>query len=78
MFEMTVEIALEFYQRCKDRKAKTEKQRLKIMMELAKEGKLKSVMQTKRTPDQVAKDYAKNFGQVLYIKSQKEKPDGHS
>jgi hypothetical protein len=77
MFEMTLRTAEEFFLRCKERGADTEEQRLAILKELAEEGQLKSVMQTNRTADQVAKDMAKNFGNVLYVKP-KEKRNGKS
>lgn len=76
MFEMTVEVAQEFYRRCIDRNAQTREEKTEILIELAKEGQMRSVMQTDRTPDQVAKDMSKNFGNVLYVKPKKEGKDG--
>lgn len=73
MFEMTLEVAQEFYRRCTERKAVTQEERTNILIELAKEGQMKAVMETKRTPEQVAKDLAKNFGKVLFIKPKKKK-----
>lgn len=75
MWEMTLEVAQEFYRRCIERHAETEKEKTAILVELAKEGKMNSVMETKRTPDQVAADMAKNFGKVLYVKGKKRKKD---
>lgn len=73
VFEMTLEVAQEFYKRCTEREAVTLEERTKILVELANEGKMNAVMETKRTPDQVAKDMAKNFGKVLSIKRKKKK-----
>lgn len=73
MFEMTIAVAAEFYKRCEAQKADTLDERMAILVDMAKEGKMKSVMETKRTADQVAKDMAKNFGKVLYVKPKKEK-----
>lgn len=73
MFEMTLEVAEEFYRRCQERKAETEEARTLILVELAEEGRMKSVIETKRTADQVVKDMAKNFGKVLYVSPKKKK-----
>lgn len=71
MFEMTLKTAREFCKRCIARGAETRQEKTEILIEMAKEGLMNSVMETKRTPDQVAEDMAKNFGNVLYIKPKK-------
>jgi len=71
MFEMTVDTALEFYERCLKQKAETLEEKTQILIDLAKEGKMKSVMSTDRSMDQVAKDMSKNFGNVLVVKGKK-------
>jgi len=76
MFEMTVDVAKEFYERCMARNALTREEKTAILIELAEEGKMNSVMETSRTPDQVAKDMSKNFGKVLYLKPKKRGKNG--
>ncbi len=72
LWDMDLATATEFYERCKARNVTTSEGQNEVLMELAKEGKIKGVMETERTPDQVAKDMAKNFGNVLYVKGKKD------
>lgn len=58
---MTADIAMEFFQRCQDRGAVTEPERVKILMELAEEGKMTNVTATNKTKDEYIKDKAKHF-----------------
>lgn len=58
---MTVDTALEFYARCRDRGAKTEEERVKILVELAEEGKMKTVVASNKTKEEYIEDKAKHF-----------------
>lgn len=60
-FMMTPEIAEEFWKRVIERKADTEKERHEILLELAQEGKMLSVSQTKRTKEEYLVDLSKEF-----------------
>ena len=61
VWTMNADVALEFYERCAEREAHTEEQRLVILRELAEEGKMVSVMATERTKEQYVEDLNKNF-----------------
>lgn len=78
MFEMSVEVAQEFYQRVIDQNAQTREEKTQILIDLAKEGRINSVIETQRTPDQIAADMAKNFGNTLYLKGDKSGPEDKS
>jgi hypothetical protein len=71
MWTMTADVALGFYKRCMERNATTPEEKYEILAELAQEGKITNIMATGRTPDEVAKDLSKNFGNVLHIKARK-------
>lgn len=71
MFDLSVENAQEFFERCMKREANTLEERLEILREMAEEGKIKRIMATDRTPDQVAKDLSKHYDNVLIIKPKK-------
>lgn len=58
---MDVETAMEFYQRCIGRNAKTEEEKVAILAELSREGKMKSVVVTNKTRDEYIEDKAKHF-----------------
>lgn len=58
---MTPDTAMEFFQRCQERGAKTEVERVKILGELLKEGKMTSVVATNKTKDEYIRDKAKHF-----------------
>ena len=71
VWTMTADVALEFYQRCMEMGAETLRDKLDILVDLAKEGKIANVVETGRTLDEIARDSAKNFGNTLYIKGRK-------
>lgn len=58
---MTAETAMEFFKRCMDRKAETEQERGKILEELAKEGRMTSVVATKKTKEEYIKEKSKHY-----------------
>ncbi len=58
---MTAEIAMEFFKRCQERGAKTEPERVKILVELAEEGLLNNVVVTSKSRDEYVKGLAKHF-----------------
>ena len=60
---------LEYYRRCKEQKIKTQVGREKLLIQLAKEGKLQSIQQTKRSTDQVITDYRKQGMNILDMRS---------
>jgi hypothetical protein len=66
-FNFTVDDALEFFMRCKDANADTEEERLGIIKQMLLEGRKIGAFRTNRSPDEIAKDYAKH-GKVLQIK----------
>jgi len=61
IFQMSAETALTFYERCDEREAHTEEQRVKIITEMVEEGYNISISKTNRTKDQYVKDLAKEF-----------------
>lgn len=63
---MTADIAMEFFKRCQERGANTEPERVEILAELAKEGKMQSVVATNKTKEEYIEDKAKHF-KVLKI-----------
>jgi len=66
-FTMSPDIALEFYTEVKKRNLNTEKERLNLLIELTKQGKIKSISKTSRSKEELIKDLSKHFN-VLYIK----------
>lgn len=58
---MTADTAMEFFKRCHERGANTEPERVKILIELAREGQMKSVVATKKTKEEYIKDKARHF-----------------
>lgn len=74
IFEMSLETAQEFYRRCDLLNATTRTEREAILFELAKEGRMNYVAETKRTMNQYIEDTAKNFN-VLYVSPKKENSD---
>lgn len=58
---MTADVAMEFFKRCHERGAVTEKDRVKILVELAQEGQMKSVVASKKTKEEFLKDKARHF-----------------
>jgi len=65
MFQMDIDVALEFWQRVIDKKAETQEEREHILLELVEEGHIKSVMSTNRSKEQIIRDAEKNYGRVL-------------
>lgn len=63
---MNVDTALEFYKRCIERNAKTEREKVAILTELAQEGRMASVVATNKTREEYVEDKAKHF-RVLKI-----------
>lgn len=70
VFSMTPETAQEFFRRCAEKKAVTEKERAMILYELASEGKMLSVAETKRTEEEYVTDLQKNF-QIADLRNKK-------
>lgn len=73
MFEMTLDVAEEFYTRCIETHAETQKEKTDILVDLANEGKIKRIIKTGRTFEKVAEDLSKNFGNVIAIKAKGDK-----
>lgn len=67
---MTPDTALEFYRRCIERGIKTEKEKVAILKELAREGLMTSVVATNKTQAEFIKDKAKHFN-IVKIKKGK-------
>ena len=65
-WEMTPEIAMEFFKRCSEQGADTEQERAAILKRFADEGKLIRVTATKRSKEKFIKDRAKHF-KILHI-----------
>lgn len=74
-WEMNIDTALEFWQRVIDRKAETEEERIKILEELAKEGKMNSVSETSRTKKQIVEDKSKHW-RILDVQAKDEENQG--
>lgn len=68
---MSVDTALEFYKRCRERNATTEKEKVEILTELAQEGRMTSVTATDKTRDEYIADKAKHF-KILKIEKKGE------
>ncbi len=64
---MSVETAMEFYRRCMEQNAETEEQEVRILMDLAGEGRMTSVVATNKTQEEYIQDKAKHFD-ILQIK----------
>lgn len=64
IFQMEPATVEEFWVKVKERNLETEEQRKDLLLEMAKEGKIKSVVQTRRTKEEIVKDYKKNYGNV--------------
>ena len=74
LFIMTNDAALVFFKCVKEfedwqERQSTEEERVMILTEMAKMGYIYSVMETKRTKEQVIEDAVKNFGNVLHLKN---------
>lgn len=68
---MTADTAMEFFKRCHKRGANTEPERVKILIELAQEGQMKSVVATSKTKDEYMADKARHF-KVLKVGGKRE------
>lgn len=68
LFQMDIDTAIEFWERVVKEKANTEEERINILMDLAKQNKLKSISQTNRTHDEIVADYKKHYDDVIDIK----------
>ncbi len=68
---MDAESAMIFYERKAALGAVTEEECNAILLEMAKEGLIKSISATERSKEQVIQDLAKNFGKILHLKSDK-------
>lgn len=61
IWEMDLNVLEEFYQRCIDKNAETEEDKIKVLTELATEGKMNRVVETARSKEQIVSDLKKNF-----------------
>jgi|GEM_PF-4538690 len=61
VWQMSVDTALEFYKRCIAQNAETEGEKTAILAQLAREGKMDSVVATSKTKEGFIKDKAKHF-----------------
>lgn len=73
IFQMSVDTALEFWERVNTRNAQTEEERQAILIELVQEGKVDAVSKTNRSKEQILKDAQKNYGNVLNLTNIKDK-----
>ena len=58
---MTADTAMEFFRRCQERNANTEEERVKILIELAKEGQMTNATATNKTKKEYIEDKARHF-----------------
>lgn len=58
---MTADTAMEFFKRCHERGTVTEPERVKILIELAQEGKMTNVVATGKTREEYLEEKAKHF-----------------
>lgn len=68
---MTAETAMEFFKRCAERGAISESDRVKILAELAQEGRMNSVVGSDKTQEEYIMDKAKQF-KILKIEKREE------
>lgn len=66
-FHGNAEIFLEFFKRAKEQNISSEQDRIKILLDMVREGYEISVMRSNKTPEQWVKDYSKH-GKVLWVK----------
>lgn len=76
-FHMTADQALQFFELVEELGLKTENERIALLREMIAEGFDISIFQTNRSPEQIAKDYAKH-GDVLHIKLEGKKDESES
>lgn len=67
LFYADPEIMLEFFKRAKEGNIVDEAERVKILLDMIREGYNISVSQSQKTPEQWVKDYSKH-GKVLWVK----------
>jgi|WetSurMetagenome_2_1015567.scaffolds.fasta_scaffold834583_2 hypothetical protein len=73
-FMMSVSVAEEFFKRCLEKEAITEKERLQVMQELLAERKLMAQGHTDLTKEEFAKELSRGGKSVLVIKGKEHKP----
>ncbi len=61
VFIMSPDIAIEYYLRVQQLGLRTEEECTKLLLQMAKEGKMDAVYTTARSKSQVGKDYKKHF-----------------
>jgi hypothetical protein len=66
-----------FYQICKEVKAETEEDRLKVLLEMARSNLIESVYTTKRTKKQLVEDFGKEH-KVLDLTEKENEDNGIS
>jgi hypothetical protein len=71
LFEMDCETALHLYEEMVKRGARTEEEKLEILLEFAEEGRLKRAFHTGRSKEQIIEDLAKHQN-VLYVSPKQE------
>lgn len=64
---MTADTAMEFFKRCMQTGAKTEKEKVEILIDLAREGQMTNVVVTGKSREDYIKEKAKHF-KILRIK----------
>lgn len=67
-FIASADVYLEFFERIKDLPEDNEASRVKLLFQMAKEGKNIAISKTSRTREQIVEDYKKNYGNVQYFK----------
>lgn len=70
-FEMTGEVAEEFFRRVQLLEIDNEETRTGVLIKMAKEGLITRVMETKRSKEEYVQDLQKNFN-VLDVTSKKD------
>jgi len=74
MFLGDVEFFQRFFKKCVELGLEGEKERLQLLVDMAKEGNGQecSIIQTNRDEDTIVEDMAKHYGKVLRIKPNEE------
>lgn len=67
---MTADTAMEFFKRCMETGAETEQEKVEILTDLAREGRMTSVTVTGKSREEYIQDKAKHF-KILRIKKDK-------
>lgn len=58
---MSSDVAMQFYELCAELKLTTEEERKQLLIVMAKEGLIDSVVETGRNKEQIIKDYTKHY-----------------